>query len=113
MAILIMINKFPQFLQHLVLEYNVPFKDIISLSQTCKDLHQWFIESFRAYNTIYKYEISKTNMLNENDLYTNITERRLFQIIYNLHKNKMSFNEAMSKSIIPILVLLSRENILP
>ena len=104
MAILMMIDKFPDFLQHLVLDYDVPFTDIINLSQTCQDLHQWVMKSFKAYYILHLHNVIKNNTIfSESNFYTNITERRLFQIIYKLHKNKMSFNEAILNSIIPIL----------
>ena len=105
MAILMMIERFPDFLQFMVLEKIIPFSDIINLSQTCKDLHQWIHKSFKAYHML--HIINSTGnynlLMNANNFYENLIERRLFQIIYRLHKNKIHFNKAADEYYIPIL----------
>lgn len=104
MAILMMINKWPNFLQHLVLEYDVSFKDIIQLAQTCKNLHQWVLQSFKAYNMIIMHHKTKNdNLLIESNLYNDKPERQLFQIIYRLHNKKIEFRDACIKNYIPIM----------
>lgn len=104
MAILMMINKWPQFLQRLVLDYNASIRDILSLSQTCKDLRRWVLDSFTTCKILHKHYTSYDNdLLTESNLYNNDVERQLFQEIYRAHRNKMSFNDAASSCIIPIL----------
>ena len=104
MSILLMIDKWPEFLQYIVLEEILPFTDIISISQTCQDLHQWVIESFRAYNTLCLWNVIKNDtILSEHNLYKNANERKLFQIIYRLQKDKKSFGDAAYDKNVPIL----------
>lgn len=99
-----MIGRFPQFLQYLVIEQFVPFNTIIYLSQTCKDLHKWVIDSFRAYYVLCLWNLIKNDtFLSESNLYKNIIERQLFQCIYRVQKNKKSFKIAALENCIPIL----------
>ena len=104
MAIFMMINKWPNFLQHLVLEYNTPFKDIISLSQTCQDLNLWVLRSFKAYYLLHLYNVTKNDtILLKSKFYNNSKEQQLFQIIYKLYNKKIDFISAAKKFYIPIL----------
>lgn len=105
MAILLMINRFPDFLQYIVLENIAPFRDVISLSQTCIDLHKWVIKSFKAYYILsLYYKLKNITLLSESNLYKNKKERKLFQIIYRLYKNKnTSFGDIANGNSIPIL----------
>lgn len=92
-----MIDEFPQFLQHIVLEEFISFSAIVKLAQTCKDLHQWVLRSFKAYGLLCMTQKYKdySSFYQPSLYYANNQERRIFNHIYSVFKFKQSINTAI------------------
>lgn len=97
MALLSMIDKFPQFLQHLIIEDFVSFNEIINLAKSCKVLHQWVIGSFKAYNLLCTAYLSNdySSFKIKSLFYSNDIEKELVEKIFKMFKDYNNLNVAL------------------